>query len=423
MKIWNWQAIKGLLNKDINESRLLIIGLILLLVAGRLMQSALDVDRYLSTFLQYSPCLLIALWGATNGDPRNHKRLYERTHLPVSVYRLWLVSFAIPIIILSSIVAVLPRIFDVAASIYTSADLNSMPVMLGIFAFSYFIASVSSQRLALVVGVIGIICGQTVLQFLGSDAPVIAWIAVAGSAAAVLLSLVLKGIIRADFSRALCIAIVVIAVFVPLRAKVSEVLKHERREPFVAHSYTAANKTITIKAINSRLSDGKAEPNMAEFRDTRTGVVHTHIFKAGWHAAWVDRRWIAYFLESDPTNQGSEITQWDIKTDKYRIIMRLPLQPDFETLCKPGHFASVDPSGRYMIARLPAVQNSSVDLWLIDLKHGRGRVVIQNAAYFNPNGARWLTGRALVPSYRSRIIEVALPAGTAAYLSRMRESY
>lgn len=404
-----WNGIRAFLDKDIHESRLLILGLLLLSAIARSMQSMAVNDRYLLSFSQCAPGLLVVLWGATNGDPRSKGRPFERAHLPVSAFQLWLVSFGLPAAILS-IVAWLFAALDSAtyanADAIASTGMNGAPALLGLFAFTYFISSISSQRLALVIGVLATVTSPAVTQSVGWGSSTLFTGAAVGFSMLTLLSIALRGIVRADIVRAIVVALPVTAVAVILVVKTSEAVRNQAHEPFVPHTYTSDTKAITVKVVGP----GSSSQNVGEFRDLRTKETFTHRFKAGWHAAWVCHDRIAYVLESDTVRRDARITSWDVKSGRIRTVVRLPLRPDLGTLCEGGHFASVDPTGRYMIARLAGVQNSSSDLWLIDLKRGKRRVVIQNAAYTNPSNARWLRRRVLVPSYRSRIIEIRLPA-------------
>lgn len=421
MRTRSWQVTQALLGKEISDSRGMILGLILLLAARQLLPSQSVLDRYLASFLDYAPVLLAVLWGASNGDPRNRRRLFERTHLPASVYQLWLVSFVCPMVILFAALR-WSEILSETTGAGSPAVPGSAPEMLLFFALSYFVSCIWSQGLAVVIGVSAIVAGPHIIQSLELDADVLAWSGAIGSSAAVALYLVLKGIARADVSRGLCVVLLLVAIMVPSTANICTALL-KPGAPFEPHILTSANGATTIRAIDLQGTPFCGGRTMAEFCDKRTGKVCTHVFTSGWHAAWVGMDGAAYFLESDPANRAAKITRWNTRTDSFETVTTLPLRPDFDSLCESGHFASVDPSGHCMIARLAAVQNSSVDLWLIDLKKGRGRVVMQSASYFDPSGARWLRGRVLVPSYRSRIIQVDLATGKAVYLSRAGKAY
>lgn len=405
MRTTSSHALGALLRKDFRISRWFIAGSILSLAANRLVHCNSITDRYPAVFIGCIPAAMAVLWGATNGSRQESDRSFERTHLPINIYHLWLMSAGFPVAVMLMAVRMF-QTYDFAVGANYSAYSNPALELPALFMLSYFVSSVFTSRIAIVVGVSAIIVGPFIMQPFQIQT-VFAWGVLVGATLAMLLSLALRGTVRADIRLGICAAVMVIAAVAPSAATVCRSLQNIYKEQFTPHIYTPTDTAITISDIKT--SDPGA--SIARYRNARTDETYLHRFESDWHAAWADARGGVYFLESNPTGRRSKITRWETKTGSYRTLIELPLRPDFDTLCSPGHFASVDPTERYMVARLPSPMNSSADLWLFDLKLRKGQVVCQNAAFFNPSRTRWIANRALIPSYRSRVIEVNVSTG------------
>ncbi|MEN6521759.1 MAG: hypothetical protein ABFD46_11500 [Armatimonadota bacterium] len=401
------QVLGTLLRKDLRTSRWFIAGLALWLVCNRLIHSGIGLGSYPATLIEYVPSLLAVLWGATNGDSRDRNHLFERTHLPINVYHLWLTSAVFPVIIIT-VSALLAQIQNLAAGSDYSALFCLLPNLLALFMLSCFVSSISSSRTAVVAGISIIIIGPFIIQPFHLQS-VAAWGIFFGTNLSILLFLMLRGMICTPIRIGIYIIVIAAAVIVPSIPKARESLQDRYNEHFSPHIYAPADKAVTILPMSNR----KFVVNAAQYRNERTGEVYIHRFESNWHVAWADKNGGVYVLESVPDEHSARIALWKTRSGSYRTLIRLPLQPNFDTLCTSGHFASVDPSGHYMIARLPALRNSSADLWLFDLKLKTGQVVFQNAAHLNPGQTRWIADTALIPSYRLRVVKVSTSTKTA----------
>lgn len=411
------RAFAALADKEIHTSRLPILLQITLCPFIPIITPGTLGGLYI--LLKYLPGLIAMLWGATNGDSQNPKRTFERANLPVSNNLILTVTYGLPccLLLITSQITIYADFYFNGGSI----EISSLIVpLLAIFSFAYFVSLLYSQRAGLVAGVLAVtmLIGS---EFGNSGGLLLEWCLFVGSMIAVLLITLCKPFMRRSSRRSIGIGIVAFCVAIPMAVIIVPKMLMSNVQEFCAHTYTTPDKTITIQATKSAYSSARFDQDVAEFKDVDTGKTCMHTFESGWHAAWVVNARIAYFLESDDARNGAMVTRWDTQTDKLSVVARIPVKPNWETLCCNDHFASVDPSGRYMIARLPAIRNASVDLWLIDLRKGMALVLIQNAAYFQPNATRWLPGKALVPSYQSRIIQVDTLHNSAKYAGASAE--
>jgi len=361
--------------------------------------------------------LTIVIWAANKGDRGRHGSDFAAAHLPIKPVAEWIVSFAVPA---SAIFAVGAWYGVWAHGVLSGAAPFALAGALDLtisFALCYFVSAALWKWAAIFIGVAHTAGGSLIdvwTQQLVTDADALAMmIRVAiGAAAGSLLFAALPSRKSVAFKQAASLALMFVIVFVPLVKGLdfSWLPRSEDRGRSYSESWHSEDGTIHVEPVRFDKPMGTLTLELDNDRSNRS--VERSFKTACWVVKVLDGSQV-YIAQQRPGSRRIRILKWDTRAD---TVDQLAYFRTVEKAFTEGgnYFASVEPKGRYILMSLKSLIGNGSDLWVVNLRNGRNRIVMPCLSTFEPRRVIWPKGRAIAVG--DKVISVDLRTMRAGYL-------
>ncbi|MCC6485187.1 MAG: hypothetical protein IT209_10110 [Armatimonadetes bacterium] len=174
-----------------------------------------------------------------------------------------------------------------------------------------------------------------------------------------------------------------------------------------------------IVSMTGQFSGRAASGTYCQFTDRRTGVSAKALFPLFVQPLGFAGRDSAVIAVRNPGEGRMSIRAWAHADNTVREVVSIPYNArarfalGTDNTYTGGFVAWVNPAGRWLLLRTRPSNGSGVDLWLIDMKRGKAKIVYPNFQTFAASRATWLRNRAILSGAPPQIL-VDLPGGKAA---------
>lgn len=133
-----------------------------------------------------------------------------------------------------------------------------------------------------------------------------------------------------------------------------------------------------------------------------TGAVWSRAFHQAVQPVALTNR-VAYLAQQSIGKEHVKMLAWDVTTGKVRCVVKMPASKNAILRCQPG---TASPDGQLIIFQLSAPVGPGQDLWALDTKTGRCRLLIPGMTSQCPP-VQWTNSHALLP-FRDKVIRICL---------------
>lgn len=329
----------------------------------------------------YGIQLLLVIWGAVRGERKRKSGTFELEHLPVSPKAEWLFSFALPFVA-SALLGVWSGIFLRNHSVYP-VPAGAVDYALS-FAVGYYFALIASQWIALLLGIIHLVTGNS-FSLSGSYTDIHSMMVTAsvalGCAAGSFYYLAQHGRKSRAFRQLASLGIVVLFALIPIPFgpdfrmvfhKSPKVGHVEELHDWDASHDSGPPYWLTIRR------DPEKDSRKIIYTNELTGEKRVHEFAPRIEILTVQDKTHVYMLQKRPSSRIINLLLWDIRRDN---VTRLISFDSGTVETKDNAWGNISPDGRYILVNMASLIGQGSDTWLVDIKRKRAEIVIPAASF------------------------------------------